>query len=63
MRQIALKDCPKGEFIRRKADAKKTFIRGDYDRTSKKYELTDFEDIGSSVQTRGTTLVWIGFDF
>jgi hypothetical protein len=62
-RQVQLKDVKKGEFVRRKLDAKTTFTRGDYDKSSKTYELCDWEDINRAVYLKGTTLVWIGFTF
>lgn len=63
MEQIKLKDVKKGEYFKRKMDAKKVFIRGDYVREDKKYECQDFEDINHFVYLKGDTLVFVGFDF
>lgn len=63
MRQVPLKDVPKGTFVRRKADAKTTFVRGEYCRFDRKYSLTDFYDINREVMLKGTTLVFIDFEF
>ena len=63
MEQIQLKDVKKGEFIRRKADSKVTYIKGDYDRTNKDYSCINFDDINKELFIKGTTKVWIGFTF
>jgi hypothetical protein len=33
VQQMPLRDVPRGEFVRRKLDAKTTYTRGEYDRT------------------------------
>ena len=59
-----LKDCKKGEFIKRKADSKKTFIKDDYDRGEKKFYLTDTDDVwGGGILLKGSTIVHTGFDY
>ena len=63
MKQVQLKDVKKGEFIRRKPDAKTTFIRGQYNRSMKDYSCTDFMDTNREIFLKGTTKVWIGFTF
>lgn len=63
METIKLKDVKKGEYFKRKADAKKVFIRGDYVREDKKYECQDFDDINHFVYLKGDTLVFVGFEF
>ena len=62
-RPVLLKDVKRGDFVRRKADAKTTFTRGDYVRECKQYSLVDWEDINREVFLKGTTIVYIGFDF
>ena len=63
MEQIALKNTKPGELIRRKPDSKVTFVRGAYDRAEKKYELQDWDDFCRFVYLKGSTIVWIGFNF
>lgn len=63
METIKLKDVKKGEYFKRKADAKKVFIRGDYVREDKKFECQDFDDINHFVYLKGDTLVFVGFEF
>ena len=65
MEQVQLKDVKKGEFIRRKADAQPTFVRGAYVRYDgwNRYSLTDFYDTNREIFLKGTTKVWVGFTF
>ena len=53
----------KGEYIRRKADSKVTYIRGHYDRQSKTYSLTDAEDMNREIFLKGSTIVFVGFTY
>ena len=61
--QIALRDVPRGEFVRRKLDAGSTFTRQCYDRATRTYCLSDYDDINREIYLRGSTLVWVGFDY
>lgn len=64
MTQVQLKDLPKGEFFKRKADASKVYQRTDYNRVAKKYDCRDMLDCwGNGLQLKGTTVVFIGFDY
>jgi len=63
IQQMPLKEVPRGEFVRRKLDAKKTYTRGDYDRSSRTYSLDDWDDISRAVYLKGSALVWVGFEF
>jgi hypothetical protein len=58
-----IRDLPKGEYIRRKHDAATTYIRGEYDRSSKRYELRDCDDMNRSIWLKGDTLVTVGFTY
>ena len=60
---VQLKDVKKGELIKRKPDAKKVFTKGDYCRFDKKYSCDDWDDISRCVMIKGSTIVYIGFDF
>ena len=64
MKEVRLRAVKKGEFIRRKPDAKTTFKRGDYVREDgwNRYSLIEwFGD--KEIFLKGTTKVWIGFTF
>jgi hypothetical protein len=63
MQVVNAKDCPKGEFVKRQSNAKKVYIRGEYNREKKAYSFTDFEDINREIFVAGWTTVYIGFDF
>ena len=63
MQQVKLKDCKQGEYIMRKPNSKKVYIKHDYDRSTKRYSLMDTEDINRSIWLKGNTLVFIGFTY
>ena len=63
IQQIPLKDVRRGEFLRRKLDPKKTYTRGEYDRSYKRYRCDDWDDISRDIMLKGSQLVWVGFDF
>lgn len=56
-----IRDLPKGAFIKKQQFSKKVFIKGDYDRASKSYSVTNFEDINDEYFIKADTLVWAGF--
>jgi hypothetical protein len=58
-----LSDLKRGEFFKRKADARKTYRKGDYDRSERKYEAMDEDDISRSIYLKGDVLVYVGFDY
>jgi hypothetical protein len=53
---------PKGEFIRFKVDGP-VYIRGDYDRSTRTFELTAFNDVNRCIYRPGSTPVLAGFTF
>ena len=63
MQQVQIKDVKKGDYFRRKPDAKTTYIRGQYDRTEKDYSCIDDMDINREIFLKGTTKVWVGFTY
>jgi hypothetical protein len=52
----------KGEYIRFKVDGP-VYVKGDYNRHTKKYEASKFEDINHYTEKKKGTKVYIGFDF
>jgi hypothetical protein len=58
-----LSDLKRGEFFKRKADARKTYRKGDYDRSERKYEAMDEDDISRSTYLKGDVLVYVGFNY
>ncbi len=63
LQAVQLKDVKKGDYIKRKPDAKKVFTKGEYCRFDKKYSCDDWEDISRCIMLKGSTIVYIGFDF
>ncbi len=46
-----------------KADARKVYRKGDYDRSEHKYACDDEDDISRSIYLKGDALVYVGFDY
>ena len=63
MQAIEIEKVKKGEFLISKPDAKKTYTRGDYDRTHSRYRIDDWDDISRDMLLSKGTLVWVGFTF
>lgn len=62
----AVSKFPVGEYLI-KANSKSlrpvVYVRGDYDRSQRKYELTRFDDISRSIYVSGNTLFSNDFIF
>jgi hypothetical protein len=58
-----LSDLKKGEYIKRKADARKVYRKGDYIRSEKKFACMDTDDISREIYLKGDTMVYVGFDY
>ena len=54
---------PVGELVKRSPASKKVYVRKNYDRLAKAYELDDYDDISRQILVRGSTKVWAGFTF
>lgn len=52
----------KGEYIRLRENGP-VWIRGPYDRSTRKYTLSAWSDWGKFIERRGDVLVWVGFTF
>ncbi len=63
MQTIVLRNVTKGDYVKRKADAKSIYIKGDYDKTTKSFELIDVEDINRVVYIKATKPVYVGFTY
>jgi len=63
MQVVTAKNIAKGELVKRKADAKTVYIRGDYDRATKTYSLIDYNDICREIFVKANKPLYIGFDF
>lgn len=58
-----IKNIKAGEFFKLKADGKRVYIRGEYDRSEKKYCCTAFDDINVCRMFAGNKTVFVGFTF
>lgn len=61
-KQVTLSDLKKGDYFRR-IGGKTVFIRGEYDRSSKKYSVCKFDDLFDEKFLHGKTPVEIDFEF
>ena len=58
-----LRDIKQGDYVKRKPGASAVYVRGHYDPRSRTYSLTDVEDINREIFLRGSTQLFIGFDY
>ena len=63
MKKIKISEVKKGDYIKRKIDSKAVWIRDDFERSAKKYMITDTDDIGRSMLLKGSTEVFIDFEY
>lgn len=52
-----------GDYIRRNESTAKTYIRGSYDQSTKRYSLIDSEDTSREIFVKKGTLLFIGFTY
>lgn len=64
---MKIKDLKKGAFFTKKPIphpiARQVYIRGDYDRSQKKYECKKFDDISAAIYLKGDAEVYTDFVF
>jgi hypothetical protein len=60
---MKLKDVKQGEYIRLKPDSKKTYMRLDYDRSTKRFAVQDFDNANRYRYLKGSTEVHVDFIF
>lgn len=68
MKQVLLKELKKGEFFTLKnygeyPEDARVYVRGEYDRSGKKYSCYKFNDIWNETFKKGTTKVFTDFTF
>lgn len=59
----ALKDLPNGEYVKLKPDGKKVYQKIGWDRSTRKYELMDCDDVNRVVFRKADTQVQAGFTY
>ena len=64
---MKVKELKKGDYFTRKATENPTdrqvLVRGDYDRTEKKYECYHFDDVNDTVYISGNKEAFVDFVF
>lgn len=68
MEMKMVKDLKKGEYFTLNdhgeyPDEKNVYVRGDYDRSDRKYEIHKFSDYWNTRFIKGTKKVYVGFTF
>lgn len=62
-RPATLRDTKRGEYIKRKPDAKTVYIRGAYDAATKRISLIDTEDMNRELFLKPSAVVYVGFTY
>lgn len=60
---IPIKSLKKGDFFKLKESANRVYVRGEYDRSSRKYACFAFDDVCYERMFKGEKLVCVGFTF
>lgn len=58
---VKVEDVRIGDYVRRSTTTAKTYKRGAYDRSNKKFELIDCDDISHTIMVKRGTMLHIGF--
>ena len=58
-----LKDLSNGDFFQLKPNAKKVWVKGEYDRSQKKYSCINAENINDERFFKADQVVWLGFTY
>ena len=57
-----VEDIKKGTLVKRSATAKKLYIRGEYNKFDKKYELQNYDDISDFINVKKGTKLFTDWD-
>lgn len=69
MEQKQIKELKRGDFFTLKDYGEETtpsarvYVRGDYDRSERKFEIYKFDDVNAARFIRGDKPVFVGFTF
>lgn len=58
-----LRDVKKGAFVRLSDTTEKTYIKGDYDRASKRFSLIDCDDMNHERFVKADKIVYTDFTY
>ena len=59
----SVKSLKKGDFFKLKPNSREVYIRGDYDRSERKYDCGVFSDISRNRYFPAKKLVYVDFEF
>ena len=68
MKQVTIEELKKGDFFTLRdygeyPDENRVYVRGEYERSEKKYSCTKYSDWCAETFKKGTTKVYTGFTF
>lgn len=64
MKKVLLKDVKKGDYFRlTNSETAPVWVKSDYDRFTKTYEIYKFDDVCHCAYRKGSTYVYIDFEF
>lgn len=58
-----LKNLKKGEYFKFREESDIVYVKGDYDRSTKKFDCYKFDDVNSFRQFAADKFVFIDFEF
>jgi hypothetical protein len=61
--QATCKTIKLGEYVKTKPDATKVYIRGAYDKASKRYSLQDTSDMNREIFVKSDKVLTVGFTY
>lgn len=63
MKIVAIQHVTKGDYVKRKVDSKAVYVKGDYCRIAKAYEMHDADDISRIIYIKRDKAVVVGFTY
>lgn len=64
MKQTELRNVKQGDFFRlANSDTAPVWVRGDYNRSSKKFEVYKYNNVNYWNEFRGSRIVFVDFEF
>ena len=60
---VEIRSLKRGEFFTRKQHSNSVYIRGEYDRSYKRFDCANCDDISREIYLKPTAKVWIGFTY
>ena len=63
MNTATVETIKQGEYVKRQADAKAVYVRGSYDRATKRFSLKDTNDINREIFVKRGVILHVGFEY